>query len=213
MAALEIPALVGFRSRKFDIRHAQQVTHPGNSGFIQTINRSAPFWTAEYETPPLSADKENEARVFIDALEGSMNTFLAYDPKRVMPQAYKNQGLASNPWGTPFLLNGNYAASTIGLTGMVVGAVITKGDYISVRMHGVWYLFRAMQTVVASGATIASLLVKPRPNWVSFETVNIRYKKACCEMKLVGDVDWSDEVDTMPTLRFTAGQFINRATA
>lgn len=214
MPALEIPVTVGFRSRTFDIRHAQQVTHPGNTGFIQTINRSAPFWIAEYETPPLNDDKENEARVFLDALEGSINTFLAYDPKRIMPQAYKGQAEGSAPWGAGVTITSHdYANSTVDLSGLTVGAIITKGDYISAQIDSTWYLWRAMQTVtIGVLGTALDLIVKPRPQIVgTFTPTAVRYVRACCEMKLVSDVQWEDEVGTPASVRFTGGQFINRA--
>lgn len=211
--AIEIPTTVGFKSRSFDLRHAQQVTNVGGSGFIQTINRSAPFWTAEYETPPMNDTKENEARVFLDSLEGAMNTFLAYDPKRIMPQAYKGLSEGSAPWGTPTITGYDYANSNIDLASMTVGAQITKGDYISVEIDDVWYLFRAMQSVtVGVGGTVADLIVRPRPNFLSFSTTAIRYIRACCEMKMIGEPKWADEVGIPASVQFAAGQFVNRVT-
>ncbi len=212
MPALEIPSLVGFRSKRFDMGFAQQLTPVGTQGFVQTLNRTSPFWTAEYTTPPLTESAYNEARVFLDALEGSMNTFLAWDPRRVMPQAYKTQLLTSTPWGAPSITAQNYAASTIGLGSMTVGAIITKGDYISCQVGSIWYLFRSMQTVtVGAGGTVSSLLVKPRPNIASFATTPIRYVKACAEMKMVGGLEETDDVETLPSFKFRASQFINRA--
>ena len=214
MAALEIPTLVGFRSRKFDIRHVQQTTNPGQNGFVQTINRAAPFWTAEYETPPLNETKENEARIFLDALEGSMNTFLAYDPKRIMPQAYQGQAEGSAPWGAGVAItNYDYANSTIDLTGLTEGAIITKGDYVSVEIDDIWYLFRSMQTVtIGVLGTALDLIVKPRPNFLSFTISPVRYERACCEMKLIGEPEWDDSVGELAAVRFIGGQFVNRLT-
>lgn len=211
MSAFEIPSLVGFQSKKFNLGHAQQITPSGTQGFVQTINRTAPFWTAEYQTPPLDGDTYNEAISFLEGLEGSMNTFLAYDPRRIMPYAYRNASLASNPWGTPNVQTVDYANSTILMQAFTAGAVITKGDYISFQADGIWYLYRSLQTYTVLVSGIAQVTVKPRP--IPFTEANpvIRYKKACAEMKLVGDFEEEDDVSSLPILKFRAGQFINRA--
>lgn len=212
MAAIEIPTGVGFTSKNFDIGFAQQLTPAGTQGFIQTVNRTSPFWVAELQSNKLDRDVENEARTFFDALEGSMYTFLGWDPKRVMPYAYRTQSLASIPWGAaPTITAQNYAASTIALGSMDDGAIVTKGDYISVQIGGIWYLFRALQTRVAASNVITDLLVKPRPQIVSFATTAIRYKKACIEMKVMGKVDWEDRVDDFASFSFRAAQFTARA--
>ena len=214
MAALEIPTLVGFREKKFNIRHAQQVTPVGTNGFLQTINRTSPFWAAEFETKPLTGDAYDDAIVFLDALEGSMNTFLGYDPRRIMPKAYYGQVEGSNPWGaTPRITAQSYSASTINLDQMTNGAIITKGDYISVKIDNIWYLFRAMQDHTVSGTTVSSLLVKPRPNIANFATTAIRYQRAVAEMKLIGEYEEDDSVESFPVFRFRAGQYINRVPA
>lgn len=213
MAAFEIPTAMGFNSKVFRIAHAQQVNPFGDVGFIQTLNRSNPFWVAEYTTPPLTGSSYNDASVFLDSLEGSTNTFLAYDPRRIMPYAYASHPLGENPWGaSPRIIAQDYANSTISLDTMTVGAVITKGDYISVQVGLIWYLFKAQQTVtVGGGGSVAGLIVKPRPAIIGLVANVIRYKKACIEMKMIGDYEEDDSVDTFPVFRFRAGQFTNRA--
>jgi hypothetical protein len=213
MAALEIPAAMGFNSKVFDIGHFQQNNPSGDVGFIQTINRSSPAWVAEYTTPGLVGDAYNETRSFLDLLEGSMNTFLAYDPRRPMPYAYRTMSTASTPWGvTPRIIGQDYANSLIALDQMAPGAMVTKGDYISVKVGDIWYLFRAQQTRNADGSGgIGNLLVKPRPQIVSLVATTIRYQKACIEMKMIGDAEETDSVESFPSFRFRAGQFTRRA--
>lgn len=210
---IEIPSTVGFRSKVFDIGHQQQMNPSGDVGFIQTIQRSSPAWFAEYETPPLVGDVENDFQAFKDKLEGSMNTFLAYDPRRMMPYAYRTMTLGSNPWGaSPRITAQDYANSTINLDQLTVGAVVTVGDYISVKVGDIWYLFRASETKTANGSgVITSLLVKPRPTIISLVTTAIRYQKAVMEMKLIGPVEQEDSVDSFPSYRLRAGQFTRRA--
>jgi hypothetical protein len=207
---LEIPTLMGFKTRKFDLTHAQMMSPAGTKGFIQTINRTSPFWYAEYTTAALDDASYNDARSFLDQLEGSINTFLAYDPRRAMPQAYKAMAVGSNPWGTATITAQDYANSTISLGAMTNGAVVTKGDYISVKIGNIWYLFRAQETKTAASNVVASLVVRPRPQIVGFTTTAIRYQRACIEMKMFGTPEEQVSVGEFPTLSFKAGHFVNR---
>jgi hypothetical protein len=212
MAAVEIPEEVGFRSRVFKPTHFQQVNPVGEYGYSQTLNRSAPLWYAEYETPPLKDDKYNAAVAFLDSLEGSMNTFLGYDPRRIKPFAYRDQPFLSTPWGTtPKIYYQDYATSVISLKGMTVASIVTKGDLISVKVGSIWYLFRAQETRTANASgRINSLVVTPRPQIQDLGETVIRYHKPCAEMKMIGDYEEDDSVDSYPIIRFRAAQFINR---
>lgn len=214
MPAIEIPALVGFRRKTFDLRYAQQVSPTGEQGFIQTLNRSSPYWTAEYETPPLSGEALNEMQVFKDSMEGSMNTFLAYDPRKLMPFAYRDQSIAATPWGAnPHITGQDYAASALSFGNLAPGAILSKGDYVSAQVGNIWYLFRLQTGGIASGAGFASgLIVKPRPQIIGLNLNVIRYRKAVCEMKIIGGIQEEDSVeDTGTSFRFKAVQHINRA--
>jgi hypothetical protein len=212
MAAIEMPPYI--RSKKFDIVHSQQLSPSGEFGFVQTLRRTAPFWGAEFDTGPLEDLRWQEWQTFFDQLEGSMYTFLAYDPRRVMPYAYKHLSIASDPWtqsgqAAPRVTAFDYANSTISLDRMAPNAIITKGDYISVKVGNIWYLFRAQQTVVLAGNTV-TLTVRPRPNFMSFTASNIRYRRACIEMKMIGRPDETDSVDSFPSFSFRGSQFTAR---
>lgn len=216
MAAIEIPTTVGFRSRNFDIGRQQQMT-PSGSGFIQTIDRTSPAWFATYRTPPLAGQIYNDAISFLDKLEGSIGTFMGYDPRRVMPFAYRNLPVGSNPWLRPGqtavrVVAQDYAASTLNLDRLATGAIVTNGDLISFLVGNIWYLFRATETKAAdAGGLVTGLHVKPRPNIVGLTTAEVRYQKAACEMKIIGKIKETDSVDSFPVLEFNAAQFVNRA--
>jgi len=209
MAAIELPPYLN--SRSFKLEHVQQLTPSGQSGFIQTLSRSEPFWRAEYSTPGLDGTRYNEMITFLELLEGSLNTFLAYDPRRPMPYAYRDQPITANPWGAPNATAYSYPNSTITLSGVAAGADITAGDYISFQQGLIWYLFRSTQTVTSSGADIV-LPVKPRPNIQGALNVPVRYKMACCEMKMLQQYDERDSVDEIgPQFSFTGAQYVARA--
>lgn len=216
MSAIEIPPTVSFNSKVFRPAYAQQTSAIGTQGFVQTIDRTRPFWVADYTTPGLSMDKENEMLAFLDHLAGSRNTFLAYDPRRPMPYAYMHMPVGSHPWGTPKVAGFDSANSTLSLINMTSGAVVSKGDYISFLYSGIWYLFRSQQTGAIDSSGTATLQVHPIPNvpgLIAGMAVEIRYEKAVCEMKQVGDVNITDSVDSLPVYQFKATQYVNRITA
>lgn len=205
---LELPPYLN--SRKFKPVNVQQLNPSGEAGFSQTLQRSEPYWAAEYATPGLSGTQYNEMITFLDQLEGSMNTFLAYDPRRPMPWAYRAQPLAATPWGAPNATAYSYVNSTVTLSSLTSGSIITKGDYISFQHGLIWYLFRAQADYVTGTSQV--VLVKPRPFIVGALNAPVRYKQACCEMKMVGEYQEGDSVDEIgPSLSFRGVQYIARA--
>lgn len=213
---IEMPVYI--RSKKFDLLYAQQLSPSGEYGFIQTLDRTSPFWMAEYNTGPLVESKWREWMYFFDQLEGSRNTFLAYDPRRPMPSAYANLSTLSDPWtqtgqAAPRITAFNYASGQITLDRLQNAAVITTGDYIAAQIAGIWYLWRSQTTIPGVTGNTATLNVKPRPNIINFAVSNIRYRMAPMEMKIVGKVNEDDQVDDFPTFSFRAGQYTARVPA
>lgn len=214
---IEIPTGLGFRSKQFQIGNYQQIS-PGGAGFVQTVQRSEPLWWAEYESAPLNDTRYAEAIAFLLALEGSMETFLAYDPRRVMPMAYASSQLTSNPWTqagqtAPRVVATDFAASTLSLDRMATAAIITAGDYISFLIGKIWYLYRAQETKIVASSTV-TVKVKPRPNlYTGANTLpaDVRYRRACCAMKMIGNLDETDTLDSLPVFKFRAFQMLDRS--
>lgn len=216
MAALEMPPFI--RTRKFDLMYVQQLSPSGEFGFVQTLDRTAPFWSAEFSTGPLTEDKWRQWCLFFDQLEGSRYTFLAYDPRRPMPFAYKSQTTISDPWTqagqvAPRITAFDYANSRITLDRLQNGSTITNGDYIAAQIAGIWYLWRSQSTIASVVANTAVVNVKPRPNIAGFVATNIRYRQAPMEMKVIGRVDETDTVDDLPAFSFRGGQYTARVPA
>lgn len=214
VTVLSMPALLGFKSKVFDLMHKQQVTPIGSGGFIQTIERTTPFWSAKYTTPPLRDTRYDETIAFLDSLEGAVNPFYAFDPRRVMPRAYASSPIASDPWTqtgqtAPRVTAFSFNLATITLDRLQNGAIITKGDYISFKVGNIWYLFRSMDTFTVV-ANVATLHVQPRPNLVGTLPVAIVYRQAGISMKMVGGYQEDDSVDTFPAFTFAAVQFSDR---
>lgn len=214
MAFIEIPEVLGFEKKVFDLSYKQQI-NPEGSGFIQTLDRATPAWYAEFTTPPLAGEKLGIAQAFIDSLEGALNSFQAYDPGRIMPYAYRGLSVLSDPWTqtgqtAPRVTARDYANSTLTIDRLENGAIITKGDLISFHDGVAWHLYRSAADAVVSGNAVI-LAVKPRPMPINTLPSNIRYRKACFEAKIIGGVKWEGSVSTPDSLSFKAVQFINRA--
>ena len=210
---VEVPSPFPIRSKTFNLRPKQQVT-PVGSGFIQTIDRTTPYWVAEYTTPPLSGDRYNALMAWLESLDGASQPFLAFDPRRPMPYAHKFQTVGSNPWhragSNPRAVDCDYAASTIDLDTMATGAVVTASDYISLLDGNKWRLFRVTTGGVADASGLLTVTVKPRPLMSFGAAIDIRYQRACAAMKLVGNYEETDDVSSLPVISFQATQFIDR---
>lgn len=214
LATFEMPSPLPVNSKVFDLLFNQSVS-PAGGQFFQTIERTEPLWFAKFETPPLSDTRDQQFQAFLDDLEGSMGVLLAFDPRRPRPYAYRN--MAGEPWrassGTaPTVVSASRTASTLTLNGLLNGAILTRGDYVSFKIVNAWYLFRVRQTVVAA-SNAATLVVTPRPPTFSTQTYAARMTRACATMKLMGRVSKTDSVDSLPKYSFSASQIRDRSTS
>lgn len=203
---LLMPSPLPVRSKVFDLSHAGQMVTPVASGFIQTLTRTRPFWVAEYETPPLSDTRYGQVQTFLDSLEGSLNTFIGYDPRRPQPLAaiQAKLPLGSAPWVTAQVTAGSYTASTLTV---LLGAsyTLSRGDYVAFQLGNIWYLHRCQE---AKTGTSFSIIVKPRPvDFITTQTLVLT--RAGCEMKMMGAPSWADNVDSLPTAKWRAVQYFD----
>lgn len=203
---IEMPIPLAVNSKKFDIINVQLNT-PVGSGFIQTLTRAKPYWAAEYQSPPLGGDRENAMRKFLDTLEGSAYTFIGYDPRRPVPYAYRHLPIGSAPWGAANVTAGNFNAGTLQVT-FTNSTKLTAGDYIQISIGNAVHLFRCAEDQVGTNFAIK---VRPRPPTFGGSRA-ARLIRAGAEMKLIGNVDWNDSVDSFPSVKFQAVQYIDRTT-
>lgn len=209
---IEMPYPLPVRSKVFDLSHNQDVS-PVGSGFIQTIERSRPVWVANYDTPPLREDRLNTFQAFIDQLSGARTPFLAFDPRRPKPFAYRTAALGSEPWtaGTVTVASVDIPNSELDLAGFVSGAILTRSDYIAFQQGNAWYLFRTTEDKVASGGGTLSVKVTPRPIAIT-GTPNARLTRACAAMKMLGRPKTKDTVEDGGTsFTLQAVQFVDRS--
>ena len=156
MAAVEMPQPLPVNVKTFSQLHVQNVS-PVQGGFIQSIDRITPLWTAKYQTPPLLPASAQVFQAFIDGLQGAANTFLGFDPRVAKPYAYRTYAYGVKPWeasaNSATINAASPSASTITITGLSTSpnAVLTVGDYVSFLHGDLWYLHRIQASVTASG--------------------------------------------------------------
>lgn len=210
---IEMPSPLPVKAKSFDLNYAQLIS-PSGTGFSQTIERGPTLWSASYETPPLRDERDQVFQAFLDSLYGSMGTFLAFDPRRPRPYAYRNIG--GKPWvqsgqTDAIVIAGNTANSTLQLGRLEPGAIISVGDYISHKIGRAWYLYRVIVGGVAVSNTL-TVTVNLRPPTFAAQAYIARLDRACCTMKLNGAPEKRDSVDSFPTYRISAFQFVDRST-
>lgn len=205
---IEMPIPLPVRSKTFDLV-PQQLLTPVTSGFIQTIERTKPFWVAEYSTPPLRDDRYQAMQAFLDALQGAAFPFIGYDPRRIVPYAYKDLPIGATPWGTAQVNSTSTSGSALNLQ-FGNPTTITRGDFIQFTSNNRVHLYRATETKGPS--TNMSLAVVPRPNQLT-GPFTARLIRAGAAMKLIpGSVKWTDSVDSLPQVSFQAVQYIDKST-
>ena len=174
---IEIPQGLMFNSKVFDLGRYQSIS-PGGAGFIQTVERAEPLWFAEYNSIPLNDSRYAEMSAFRDFLEGATESFLGYDPRRQMPLAYASLPITADPWTqvgqvAPRVTAMDFAASTLSLDRMAVGAIVSPSDYISLNVGKIWYLWRVQTGGTVGGPGTIDLVVKPRPHLFSGALGNV----------------------------------------
>jgi hypothetical protein len=205
MAALELPVPHKIRAKRFRLLHKQQVTAIGG-GFIQTIDRANPLWFCDFETAPIDPTTSAYSNwiTFLESLEGAMNTFLAFDPRR--PRPLNNLlNHTSGPSGVTITAM-SWTNGTVTLSGLT-GITLKAGDYISYQQGNIWRLYR----LVADRAGNGVVAVMPRPIEHTGLPLAVRLEKPVAEMKMLGDYTEDDQVESFPVFKFTGYQFINRS--
>lgn len=205
MPALEPPSIFPIRTKVFRILHKQQVTASG-AGFIQTIERSLPKWYCEFQTAPMDRKGVSYGAMlqWLESLEGSLGTFLAFDPTR--PKPLYNMKFGGSPPAAQ-IVDIDYSSGRIQVSGLAASR-LTAGDYVSYQHGLIWRLYRCINDLQSDGW----IYVVPRPLEHSGLPITLRLERPAAEFKMLGDYVEDDTVDSQPTFKFSGFQFINRAT-
>lgn len=149
---------------------------PEDSGRIGGITGAPPKWEAEWTlSKTLTLDWSDEIRSWHAGLRGMQRMFFGFDRERPFPKAYRGgfagmtragggsfDGSATS-WAQTIAANGD---ADVQLTGLPVGLILGKVDYIGLRWsNGGTNNRRAMVRVttgaVANGSGVATVTVEP----------------------------------------------------
>lgn len=125
--AENIPSTPGFVNSNFYILSNVQKFESPITKVVQRAVLSGGLWMASYSLPKMKRIQAAPWRAFFALLEGSANTFNAYDPENLSPQ-----GVAT---GTPLVNGGSQTGSSLVTDGWTASTtnILMAGDYIKVN--------------------------------------------------------------------------------
>lgn len=206
MSAEIFADLLRVRSVSWRLANRQELSEAGGEQLAADLGPR--LFEADIETAPMEHVEADQLQVKVDALDGALQSFYLWNPRRPYPQ--------SDPDGTVLgeaeieLLSLGVNNKSLALTGLPAGYVVTPGDMLAVdyasperRM-----LFRFVEGGAASGAgETPQLEVRPhlRPGMVVGDPAFLA--RPAGKMVMVPDTAEVVQVSMVHSvLRFTARQ-------
>lgn len=188
---------------KFDLEYVDAV-NVLRSGAGYGIELGKPYWdismaTAEYV---ISNPIYNDWRTFLDSLRGQKRAGFFFDAKRPFPITYPNGfgGLTVAITGTPFtgLAAADVFASRreIDISGLPVGLVLKKSDYVSFKSGDNQSLHRLSTNVVSSGTGTATIFVEPAVPLIYTSAAEVHFDRPACKAILQGSISDSHDIES-----------------
>lgn len=170
---------VGYTDQTFQLV-ARQETSRTAGGTTYGKDLGPALWNAEYTTAPLDADTALAFESSLNALDGVIGTFDAYDLRRPYPRDYKDGAFTDS--GAVASVSGTKLA----LKSLPANFVLKAGDYLSLEVAGERVLHQLVEDVTAdgSGAT-AQFAVRPAPWPGTVADIAVTLKKPACRMALM----------------------------
>jgi hypothetical protein len=174
---IDMPTTPGFTTCRFGLEtNTQTFTSPLTKN-VQRMLLGGARWAATYSLPAMTRDKAAAWKAFFDLLEGSANTFNAFDPDCKTPRGAGT--------GTPLVNGGSQTGSALTIDGCTHGIVFLKaGDYFSVNGE----LKRMTSDATADGSGNATLNFKPALRNSPADNAAITVQKPTCTMILADDM-------------------------
>ncbi len=181
---MDIMAAMPVASATFVLQFGQEVSGQG-SGRTIAKNLRPPLWRATVMSTPLDADEANQVEALFDALQGTMGTFYAWNPKAPYP--------ASDPEGRVVGTSAvkikaiEESALLISLKGLPVGYILTRGDMLafdfgSSPVHRALHRINAASVVADGSGETALFAVWPPLRTGAAADIVVNLKQAAAEM-------------------------------
>lgn len=159
MTALALPATPKIAATDFRLERLTAL-NPVRGGYHQVVELGNPLWLCKLETTALSRALAGEYKWLAARLKPGSFIVELYDAARTAPLAYRGQ--AGSPWGTPQVTAISRTNSTITLSGLTAGAVISEGDY-GAWADGPTRRLHICGAGVADGSGNLTIEVEPAP--------------------------------------------------
>lgn len=153
---VDIVSGLNIRSGRIEaLRRAESSTDADGRSFVKDLG---PFlWSVSYSTAPMSISDAVDLETDLLTLDGGLNLFEGFDPRRAAPLKDDGSDLA-----LVFVSHINDARTKMQLSGLPEGFRLSKGDYVSIDDGLNLHLMRMVEgrTAGASGET-GSFEVRP----------------------------------------------------
>ncbi|MDJ1632243.1 hypothetical protein [Rhizobium rhizogenes] len=135
-------------SVKWQLQRRDEVSGLG-SGLTLTAQLSPPLWTGSVTLAPMYHGEADRIQSLIESLDGSMNDFYLYSPRRAYPQADPTGSILGAAVPTIAALGSNNKSMQI--HGLPNGYTLTAGDFVAFD-YGTSPVRRALHRFVETGS-------------------------------------------------------------
>lgn len=166
-----IPALSIHDGRVFPRWRQEHSTTSGGEVLLKDLGPM--LWGASYQTIPLPEQDALDLETDLLTLQGGINLFRGYDPRRAVPLSDSQSALSGV---TVHSVRADRLA--LRLTGLPAGFEVSKSDYLSIDDGENLHLVRAATGGVADGVGLSpEFEVRPflRPSVAAGQSVTLRY--------------------------------------
>lgn len=160
--------------QSFQLQSRQELSRMA-SGITIAKDFGSALWSATFTTGQMANDDALTLEAKLNALDGSIQLFEAYDLRRPNPKAYPDGTGANN--GVLASVNANNKA--LALSGLAAGQVVSVGDYLSFDYGASRALHQAVESVTANGSGMTSQFeVRPhiRSGWTLSPSTAVKLK-------------------------------------
>jgi hypothetical protein len=176
--AINLPSTPGFTVSRFGLETNTQRFESPLTKSVQRMLLGGARWTATYSLPAMNRDQAAVWQSFFLQLEGSANTFNAYDSDARFPR-----GVAT---GTPLVMGGSQTGSSLIIDGCTANITnwIMAGDYFAVNSE----LKMVTANANTNGSGQATISFKPALRESPADNAPLTFDTPTCEMVLADDM-------------------------
>lgn len=192
---------VGYADQTFQLQSRQELSRLAN-GTVLGKDFGNAMWAASYTTQPLRSDDALRLEAMLNALDGVIGTFEAYDLRRPYPRLHAD-GIFSDT-GTILSVSN----PRIALKDLDPGMQLSAGDYLSFEIDGRRVLHQIMEDATADGGgETGEFAVRPHLWAGTEEDLAVRLKKPSVRMALAPNaITTRTEQGVFTTITFKAMQ-------